>query len=201
MNVIPAQIFKMTVAAFICGAAMGAFYDLLRISRVFLGYHYISEKSTVLQSKFVKKFSVKKNQEVRKHLYFKLVLFFEDIIFLAASAIVFVLILFYGNDGIFRSVTFIAFLLGFVVYYLTLGKINVLFFDVLVILLRTLACYIFHYMFLPIKFIVKNIIVLFQKIFCILNKDVENIKIKRYNEKETKNSINSSKKGMLGNLF
>lgn len=197
----PVQIFKMTVAAFICGMAMGVFYDLLRITRVFLGYNYISEKSTILQSKFVNKFSVKNNQEVRKRLYFKIVLFFEDIIFLAISAIAFVLILFYGNDGIFRSVTFIAFILGFVAYYFTIGKINVLFFDVLVIFLRTLVRYIFHYILLPVKFIVKNVIVIFQKIFCILNKDIENIKIKRYNEKETKDSLSSSKKGMLGNLL
>lgn len=200
MNAIPVQIFKMTIAAFICGAAIGVFYDFLRITRVFLGYHYISEKSIVLQSRFVKRFSVKNNQEVRKHFYFKAILFFEDIIFLTVSAVIFVLLLFYGNDGIFRSAAFIAFILGFVVYYFTLGKINVLLFDALVMLFRTLIYYILYYIFLPIKYAVKKIIALSEKIFCILIKNIENIKIKRYNKKEIKDSVSSSEKGMLGSL-
>ena len=197
MEIFPLEMLKWTLWTFFCGVAMGIVYDVLRLSRVMLGFHYISSKSALIKNKFTERFPIKNNIDITNKISFKIILFFEDLAFVLAFALVFILVLFYGNSGIFRLVFLIAIVLGFFAYYFSLGKITILFFDVWVIYIRTLVCYLIYYLLLPFRYIMGKIKLILKKIRCIFIQRLENIKIKRYNKKERERLLDLSKKGMI----
>ena len=197
MEIFPYEMFISALWTFLCGAAMGVLYDILRLSRVMLGFHYISSKSAIVKNKFTERFPIKNNIDITNRILFKIILFLEDLLFVLTFAAVFILALFYGNGGIFRVVFLIAILLGFAAYYFSLGRITILFFDVWVIYIRTLICYLVYYLLLPFKYVIGKIKLILKKIFAIFAQRLENIKIKGYNKKERERLISLSEIGMI----
>ena len=197
MEIFPLEILKWALRAFLCGVAMGVLYDVLRLSRAMLGFHYISANSPLIKNKFTKRFPLKKNVDITSKASFKTILFFQDMIFVLTFAVVFIFVLFYGNNGTFRAIFLFAIALGFLVYYFSFGKLTVLFFDMWVIYIRTLICYVIYYAMLPIRFIARKSWMLLKKTVYIFVQLLENIKIKRYNKKERERLINLSEKGMI----
>lgn len=197
MEIFPLEIFKWAIRAFLCGVAMGVLYDVLRLSRAMLGFHYVPNDSPLVKNKFTARFPVKKNAEVTKRASFGAILFFQDVLFVITFAVVFIFVLFYGNNGVFRAIFLFSIVLGFFAYYVSFGKLTVLFFDVWVIYLRTLICYVAYYALLPIRFIGRKIFEFVKKILVIFSELLENIKIKRYNKKERERLITLSEKGMI----
>ena len=197
MEIFPLEIFKWALRAFICGVIMGVLYDVLRLSRAMMGYHYIPAESPVIKNRFTDRFPIKKNDHALARSYFKFILFLEDVLFVLVFCAVFLFVLFYGNNGGFRAVFLFAIILGFSSYYLSFGRVTVLFFDIWVIYIRTVACYALYYLLLPIRFLCAKCIAGFKKILHIFCEILENIKIKRYNKKERKRLLALSRKGMI----
>ena len=197
MRIFPIEMFRWTVYALLCGVAMGILYDVLRLSRVMLGYRYISSRSAIINNGFTQRFRNKNSIDISQKALFRVILFFEDVFFVCIYAILFELLLFYGNSGEFRIVFLIAILLGFFVYYFSLGRITILFFEVWVIYLRSLIGYALYYVLLPIRFITRKMLDILKKIIAFLKMTLENILIKRYNKKERTLLLELSKKGMI----
>ena len=176
---------------------MGAVYDILRLSRVMLGYHYIGSKSALLKNRFTERFPIKKNSDISEKPIFKIILFIEDFLFSVIFAVVFAIALFYGNGGEFRALFLVAMLLGFFSYLFSVGKITVLFFDIWVIYLRTLILYLLFYLKKPIAWAWKKNSKIFKKISLFFAQILENMKIKGYNKKERTILQGLSEDGML----
>ena len=197
MEIFPFEIFKWALRAFLCGVIMGVLYDVLRLSRAMMGYHYIPAESPIIKNRFTDRFPIKKNDHVTGKAYFKLILFIEDVLFVLIFCAAFVFVLFYGNNGEFRAIFLFAIILGFSSYYISFGRLTVLFFDLWVIYIRAIFCHVIYCALLPIRFLLGQCIKGFKKILYIFSQLLENIKIKRYNKKERNRLLALSQKGMI----
>lgn len=83
------------------GVALGILYDLMRLLRVLCGEE-IGSARTLPQ---------------------KILLFWEDMAFAVLSAVSLIILLYYVNDGVFRSWAVVGMACGFFAYYHTLGRL------------------------------------------------------------------------------
>ncbi len=124
---------NLLLYSLILGAFLGAFFDIMRISRVFLSIIF-SEKAGCAVSKTV----------------MTVVSFFEDIIFFAVSAAVTVLFCFQANGGSARGFILLGMLGGFSLYLLTLGRLTKLVSEALSKLIYRLLTFVLRRILSPI---------------------------------------------------
>ena len=105
--------------ALIVGAALGAVYDVLRISRVILGLHPgvagFSRRLPLV------------GEVARTHthggLFSSAVIFVEDILFFAAATVVYTVFVYHAGDGDNRWFFTLAAVCGFALYFVTVGRL------------------------------------------------------------------------------
>lgn len=195
MEVRPYEMLVSLLYTFLCGAGMGVIYDLLRLSRAMLGYHYIRSESKVIKNRYVERF--RSNKEKKRGVLFPSILFLEDLLFVIFFCIVFILTLFYGNGGVFRAAFLIAIIAGFAAYYFTIGRISVIFFEIWSVYIRATVRHVVYYLFFPIRLVARALASKIKKNIEKLIKSIENIKIKRYNKEERRKLLKLSLFGMI----
>ena len=124
---------NLLLYSLILGAFLGAFFDIMRISRVFLSI-FFSEKTDHAVSKTV----------------IAVVSFFEDIIFFAVSAAATVLFCFQANGGSTRGFILLGMLGGFSLYIFTVGRITKLVSKAVSSIIYRLLSFVFRRIFSPI---------------------------------------------------
>ncbi len=124
---------NLLLYSLILGAFLGAFFDLMRISRVFLSI-FFSEKTGHTVGNTV----------------IAVVSFFEDIIFFAVSAAVTVLFCFQANGGSARGFILLGVLGGFSIYLFTLGRLTKLISEAISRLIYRLLSFVFRRILSPI---------------------------------------------------
>ena len=138
------------VWATVLGFALGGVYDVLRITRILCGFHY------------VKRFSGEEKQSVEApvpptwqrrifHIQQKLLIFVGDVLFGVVCGMALVLLLYYANDGQFRFLAVFGMACGFFVYYHTLGRLVMLFSEAIVFAVRRLVRWIVRLVLLPLR--------------------------------------------------
>jgi len=150
MGISQSAIGALYFYAFLLGLILGAVYDCLRITRVFLGNHYSRRAARHLQRirlPFLK--SAEARTESRA---LGVVVFFEDLLFCLCAGISLILLLYGFNNGKFRFFVVICACLGFLVYRGTLGRIVMLFSEVIAFALETAVRYVVFFMLLPFRF-------------------------------------------------
>lgn len=197
MEVRPYEMFVSLLYTFLCGVGTGAIYDILRLSRAMLGYHYIKSDSKVVNNRYVKRFQSDKSKKKKSGALFSVILFVEDILFVIFFCIVFILALFYGNGGAFRVAFLISVVAGFAAYYFSIGRISVIFFEIWAAYIRATLLYIAYYLALPIRMFCKWTLSVIKKFIAKLAKAIEKRRIKRYNIEERKRLLSLSLGGMI----
>ena len=126
------------LASFAAGIALGGIYDLLTLSRLFLG----------LSPKRNTRVDVLRPQGKFRTALTPILLFLEDLCFILLCGISLLLLLYFVNDGVFRFWAPLGMGCGFFVYRMTLGRLITRISEALVKLLhrflrRLISCLLF----------------------------------------------------------
>lgn len=140
------------------GFSLGGVYDVLRITRILCGVHY------------VKRFSGKENSSAevcaqsdaqltwRRRIFRAqrtLFIFLGDVLFGVMCGIALIILLYYANDGQFRFLAVFGMACGFFAYYHTLGRLVMLFSEAIVLAVRRLIRWIVWLVLLPLRAIAR----------------------------------------------
>lgn len=150
MEIYPELLFRLLLASLLFGAGIGVLYDLIRIQRVMLGMsRYTAAASAPV---FCPKFAIpkirkapRKISRVLKHA----LLIAQDLFFCVTVGILLSVLLFYRNNGEFRGFVLVGVLLGFAVYYFTVGRLVIHASEYVVFALKTAVLYAVYYVSFP----------------------------------------------------
>ena len=109
----------VSVLAFLLGAFFGVVYDVIRIARLFLeikNHNVFNKIEKIFLNKFVEKKKIGK-------VYESVVMGITDIIFFVIISIFMMIFVHIANSGKVRWYIYVMALLGFILYYKTLGKV------------------------------------------------------------------------------
>ena len=154
-------IAKMTLWALFLGIAFGAFYDVIRISRVMLGVSYGAAKRST-EFLYSRKYPligmlIKKDSPFKERAL-NIIVALGDILFCLLTGAAFCIFLYYTNDGIFRWQALAAVFLGFFIYYKTIGVLVISFAEIICIFLKIITKIFLYAIAIPFK-IMYNILV------------------------------------------
>ena len=102
-------IVTLLLRSFFCGVILGVGYDGIRALKMLFGVRY-GEDADLPQSRAAKAFAFA-------------VTFITDIIFWLCAGVCSIALMYTVGGGVFRGVTYVALLFGFLIYYLTLGRL------------------------------------------------------------------------------
>ncbi len=153
----------MLLSAFLCGLALGVFYDALRLTRMWMGAElppraqHLRDRLSLPQplnwiaSKAPKS---KKLTDAAKAV----LLFIEDILFCLAVAITVAVLLYRANDGQFRLSAVVVLLFGLGVYLMTLGRLVQHCSSMIVVLLRAALIWLGAILTYPFAWLIRLLI-------------------------------------------
>ena len=187
MEISQGSLAWLYLCAMALGAVLGFVYDLLRITRVFFGVQYSRRgRGTLSKQKLP---LLKPRQKKKENPALGIVIFFEDFLFCVFCGIAMILLFYVCNNGKIRYSVFPVAAGGFLCYRGTLGKLVMLFSEVIAFALETLFRYAFFFLSFPILFLGKTT----KKSVCkmVLHASVVQKEKKRrqYTEKECARSI------------
>lgn len=183
MEISQAVLARLYLLAAILGAGLGVCYDILRITRVFLGVQYSRRATKKLQSIQLPFLNHSKKRTESPLL--GTVIFFEDLLFGLFCGIAMILLFYGANNGNFRFPAIITALGGFFLYRATLGKLVMLFSEVIAFFVEALIRYVFFFVFLPFRWIGKKMARLLHKGVRFSHQKVQKEVRKRYTRHES----------------
>jgi len=151
MDISQSALAWLYLYALLLGIGLGAFYDVFRITRVFLGVHYSRHAARYLQEIRLP-FLTAHKRRMESHAL-GIVVFLEDLIFCILSAVALILLFYEANNGKFRFPVLICVGAGFLLYRGTLGRFAMLFSEVIAFAIETAVRYVCFFLFLPIRFL------------------------------------------------
>ena len=149
MTVSQSALAWLYLYAAILGIALGAFYDLFRITRVFLGMHYSRRAANRLRAHHLPFLTPRRRTGESRAL--GIVIFFEDLIFCMVAGIALVILFYEVNSGRFRAPALLCALAGFLLYRGTLGRAVMLFSEVIAFVIETGVRYLIFFTLYPIR--------------------------------------------------
>ena len=200
MEISPIKLAMLLFYSFLFGIGMGAFYDANRIIRVFCGCRYSEnrfEKLYLLKLPFINRpITRKSNRGFRKNVQLAVV-FLGDMICVVVSAIGILILNYAYNSGRFRFFTVFGVLIGFLLYYFTVGKLIMLISEPIAILIKYVFLSFLVIFGYPFKtffcFAVKKL----KKYVFLYSFTLENRAKKLYNIEEKKYLVEMSKNGFF----
>lgn len=159
-------IARMTLYAFFLGIALGAFYDLVRISRVLAGVSYGGKSAErFYEKKYPLIGKLKRKKGALRKGFTEIFVAVGDILFFTFAGIVFAVFIYYTNDGIFRFHALFASALGFLLYHGTLGVIIISFAEIISIFLKIFIKIFLYAIAFPFKIMYNITIKLVKRVF------------------------------------
>jgi len=181
------ELLLATVYSLVLGTFFGASYDIIRIFRVLLGVSSYGKRKTFEKaygSSLINYFS---HLRIRK--LDGLIMFLTDMIFSLFVTLCFVLFLFSFNHSIFRWFILLFTVLGFLIYYFTVGKIVILFSQEIAAFIFLVLNVILHLIIVPVKKICSFLKLIFNatfsKLYAYVKNAIDRKKKKRYTVKCT----------------
>ncbi|MBR6918671.1 MAG: spore cortex biosynthesis protein YabQ [Clostridia bacterium] len=177
MEVSMSGLLQTSLYALVLGIAFGALYDVVRVIKTVAGValYYPGKTSfnKIYERGVVNIFSAKRGKIASSVITAVL-----DVLFFTFAGVSFVLFLYCNNYGIFRWFILFCAAAGFRLYYISLGKVTVYFFErvsELVKLLLNLALFAFIYPFRKLyrvihKVFLSRAVKLFRRLFAALDK-------------------------------
>lgn len=200
MEISPIRLFFLLISSFFLGLGVGVLYDIHRMLRVLLGVRYTKNRPTKF---FLQPLPIVKRplREIRcgkvKNTFLTIVIFCQDVFLCCASAVGIVILNYAFNDGRFRFYTVVALLIGFLLYYFTLGKLVIFLSEWIVFFLRAAFAIFFYLLSRPVviffNFLGKNV----KKMRSNIQKTIANQRKKVYNINKVKNCFGAAEHGFL----
>ena len=131
------------------GVGAGLFYDLLRVTRIFLGAHYSRSLSEKLRKIELPLLSPYREHEESPAL--GAVIFLEDLFFCVLSGVALSILYYEQNDGKIRPLVIAACALGFFLYRLTLGRLFLWFSEAAAFALDCIVRYLWYFLSYPFR--------------------------------------------------
>ncbi|MBQ9121205.1 MAG: spore cortex biosynthesis protein YabQ [Clostridia bacterium] len=143
-----------TLWAVLVGACLGSVYDLVRLSRAFVGVRYTNRFSSRLSRIRLPLIGTaeKEPRPLRKRGEFFLNLYIAagDVLFFLISAVTVTVFLYHVNNGVFRWYLAFGIGAGFFLYYITVGKVVVAVSEVVAFALRAILRYLRYFLVRPV---------------------------------------------------
>ena len=137
------------------GIMLGAIYDGLRISRVFLGARYSRRMADRLRRKKLPLLSPPK--ERRESPFLGAVIFVEDLFFAIFGSVAFILMQYAANNGKFRLLAVLFTIAGFFIYRATVGRIVMLLSEIIVFFIGVTVRYLVFFALFPFRWTAQRI--------------------------------------------
>ena len=147
MGISQSALSMLYLYALLLGVGLGAVYDLLRISRVFLGVHYSRRAAKRLQQ--IKLPLLKPRRRRGESRMLGAVVFFEDLLFCLFAGIALILLFYAANNGKIRFPAFLCAAAGFLLYRVTIGRLVMLFSEVIAFVLECAVRYLVYFVSFP----------------------------------------------------
>ena len=195
MEISPLTLLVLLISSFLLGGFVGVINDINKMIRVFL----CGEEDFDRYKKMAVFFKMKKNGISFNKTLMNALTFIQDIFTLTLAAVGLILLNYYYNDGYFRFFSFFAMVVGFVIYYFTLGKLAAVILESLAFFLRCIIVTIVRIVTYPIALLIKCIKNLIVKLFIKYKKCIEKNKNLRYNKKRRELIVELSKCGFITN--
>ena len=200
MAISPILLLWLLVCSFFFGTAVGVLNDVFRLSRVLLGVRYSKRRWEGLYRMplpFLKRplRSSADSPTARKLL--PVLIFFQDVLLFVFAAVGTVVLNYYFNHGRFRIFTVLAVLVGFLIYYFTVGRLVMLLSEPLAFFVRACVRLTVFLAFRPFAiffdFFRKNV----KKIKENIKKTIANRRKKVYNIGKRKEMMRQATQGFL----
>lgn len=169
--------------ALILGIFLGVIYDGLRITRVFLGVRYSRRAAKRLESLRLPLLPPRKKSGESRFL--GVIVFFEDLLFCLFAGIALILLFYAVNNGKIRGLAFLACGAGFLAYRVTVGRIVMLFSQVIAFAVECIARYALFFLSYPFVFAARKMRNAGKKAYHAATERKRIQKRRRFTEKET----------------
>lgn len=174
---------KLYFLAVFVGIGLGMLYDTMRITRVFLGVRYTNRATDQLyNSKLPLLPPLRRKKESP---FLGTVIFFEDLFFGIFCGISMILLFYEANNGNVRWLSILFAIGGFFAYRYTIGRLVMLFSEVIAFALETAIRYLFFFILFPFRWIWKKAYTLLCQIYFNKRNEIRKKERIRYTEKES----------------
>lgn len=160
--------FTLLLYSLAVGAVLGVIWDIFRVARIAAFGRKKRPKSVFIQlpsdkSKLGRLLNIDTSE---KHSFLSVAsVFISDLGFCVFSAICVILLLFQLSDGEIRGFAFVGAAIGFTLYYITVGRLTVIFSDAIIRAIKRLIVLILSVTLLPITRLARRIFRKIKKIF------------------------------------
>lgn len=138
--------------SFLSGVCLGAVYDIFRISRIIFGVNVIGTgRIARLYDRSYPVIGRIATGSVASKSAAGVLTFFEDILFFVIAAAFVLTVTFFGNDGKIRVEALTVTAFGFLLYYVSVGRLTTLFSSYIAFLIRIVTAYIRFAIMLPLR--------------------------------------------------
>lgn len=148
-----------TLIAIVVGAGVGLIYDGIRLSRAIVGIRYTDRLSRRFSTVHFPLIGILPQKEApqrkRREFFISLYVAMGDVLFFLLASVATVVYLYHANDGIVRWYLLSGLFLGFLLYYVTVGKITVNLFEVITLAFRVLLAYVAYFTVRPLTFVLR----------------------------------------------
>ena len=168
--------------AFLLGAGLGTFYDALRITRIFLGEHY--SRRAVSRLHAVKLPLIGGWHEHRTRHALRVVIFAEDFLFCIFSGIAVILLYYEAYNGRIRLPALLFLAAGFCLYRATVGKLVMLFSEVIAFCIECAARYLVFFLLFPLRWTGAKLLALLRRLIRSVLQRKRKQERKRYTEQQ-----------------
>ena len=200
MEISPYMLTLLLIYSFLFGMSAGAFNDISRIIRAFLGVRYSKrsfERLYAIKFPFVGPLNSERPERVWNRRALSVLIFFQDILLFVYLGCGVVVLNYYLNRGQFRLYTIAAATVGFVVYYFTLGRIVMLLSEGIIFILRALFKIFFYIISRPFVFVFGLVLRILRKLAKKLRRAIEKKRSMRYNKEKRTELLALSERGFL----
>ena len=201
MELSPLLLSKLLFYSFILGIALGILNDIWRITRVFFGVRYSSERFERLYSRLKMKREYNSAENKLRQLALNVIIFLQDLVFMIIAAVGIVFLNYYLNDGEIRLFTVISAVIGCALWYMSFGKLVIMFSEPIVMLIKFMVYTTVKIISTPVRYLVMFAVNIYKKILFKVRKAIANSRNIRYNIKRKKYYTEISRFGFLGKDF
>ena len=198
MEISPYYLFLLLLHSFFFGGFLGVLNDVNRIVRVFFGVSYSQKSFRSLYARelpIIRRPLVLREQGSVKKGALSVLIFFQDLVLMTVGGVGTVLLQYEYNSGRFRFFCLPALILGFLLYYFTVGKLVMLLSEGIVFIIRATVLILGNCILSPFvkifRFFVKKLKKITKKIQILIAK----ITKKLYNKRKKQEWLHKAEKG------
>lgn len=204
MEISPYFLTLLVIYSFFFGAVVGILNDLHRLTRILFGVRYskkhferLYEAKLPLLGRAVGEIGTGKI----KKILLPVMIFFQDVLLFSFTAVGVAILNYYFNFGQFRIYTVISVLLGFLLYYFTVGKLVMLFSEGIVCLARMALAMLLYLLTRPFVLLWRLICAVVRKITDKIGEAIAKRRKKLYNIRMIDRMMRESANGFLSGVW